>query len=76
MRRASFLQELQQKNERQLLLIRDFSEQVENQAASLKAEMEAEKEALRKKMEAELDYIKQQRQEQVVKTTFRLFCPD
>ena len=70
MRQACSLQELQQKNERQLLLIRDFSEQVENQAASLKAEMEAEKEALQKKMEAELDYIKQQRQEQVVKITF------
>ena len=60
------MQELQELNQKQLVVIRELSQQQEDNAAQLRAELEAEKEAIRKKIEADLELFRQQRTQQEV----------
>lgn len=66
-------QELQDKNQKQLAVIRELSQQLEDNAAELKAELEAEKAALAKRAAADLEHFRTQREEQEVGFS-RCFC--
>ena len=62
----SYLQELQELNQRQSAIIRDLSAQQENAAAEMRADLEAEKERLKKKVELDISFNRKQREEQEV----------
>ena len=66
----SFLQELQELNQRQTAIIRDLSTQQENAAAEMRADMEAEKERLQKKVELDITFNRRRREEQEVDLSF------
>ena len=61
------MQELQELNQKQLVVIRELSQQQEDNAAQLRAELEAEKDVIRKKNEADLELFRQQRTQQEVR---------
>lgn len=65
------LQELQAQNAKQLAVIRELSQSLEDGASELRAELEAEKQAIRQKAELEVQNFRRQRADQEVSIFLR-----